>query len=216
MKNILLTTLLLGAGTCLSQAAIELNFYNSYDLNESSITFKNNAGTAFAGPGVVAVGWFDEDPNFTQELSIRDQFKSFWTWNAATEAGSGYTYFNSVNDFAVAGTADGFGSAEGKKLYAFVGSGTSVSASNEFAVLSFKSAEDEALSLTSAQFPSDLALADNDWLSDNEFATWVLELGSVQGTDTILFAAIPEPSVFGLFAGLCALSFVASRRTKKH
>ena len=213
MNKFLLSACLIGAGACLSQAAIELNFYNSFADVEGSLTFKNEAGTTFVGSGVVAVGWFDDDVHFSQILSVREQFKQFWAWNAETEAGSEYSYFTSVNDFAVAGTADTYGAAAGKTLYAFIGSGTSVADSAEFALLSFKDAENVALSFASEAV--DIALADNAWLSENELLNWTLEVGTIQGADTILFAAIPEPSAFGLLAGLGALALAGSRRRRE-
>ena len=213
MNKFLLSACLIGAGACLSHAAIELNFYNSFADVEGSLTFKNEAGTTFVGSGVVAAGWFDDDVHFSQILSVREQFKQFWTWNAETEAGSDYSYFNSVNEFAVAGTADTYGAAAGKTLYAFIGSGTSVADSAEFALLSFKDAENVALSFASESV--EIALADNAWLSENELLNWTLEVGTLQGTDTVLFAAIPEPSAFGLLAGLGALALAGARRRRE-
>lgn len=209
MKKIITFTLFSFSALISVNAEIQYDFSNDFENNETSLVFNENGVKVEAG--VFSIGYFDNFDASASLTTIRDSFKIISSWNPETEIG-GTENFGSVNNFSVSTAPESWGDANGKTLYAFIGSAKTVADSKAFSLFSFKFGNNDILCFEDDS--QSIIFSDNNSLSENDMPTWILHVGkSIDGI--INLAIIPEPSAFGLLAGLGALALVAARRRRR-
>ena len=209
MKKIITFTLFSFSALISVNAEIQYDFSNDFENNETSLVFKENGVEVTAG--VFSIGYFNNFDASASLTTIRDSFEIISSWNSETEIGNA-EIFESVNNFSVSTAPESWGDADGKTLYAFIGSAKTVADSKAFSLFSFKFENNNSLCFEDNT--QSIIFGDNNSLSGGEVPTWNLHVGE-SSRNIINLAIIPEPSAFGLLAGLGALALAGTHRRRR-
>lgn len=189
-------------------------------VNSAGLAYQNSASASFAGPGVVAFGYFSiTDAQITGAASAATLASAFNNWNTAGTnifaspgpAGNRGTFtFNAAARDLTTATGDTFA---GKNMYAFVGNGTTFATSSEMLVLKTTFTFDAA-EFGPTAIAKTITVGNSSILYGNSVAnvfTTTADTSTTPGFQTKTFGAVPEPSA-ALLGAIGALGLFRRRR----